>query len=59
MISKYRKAGSPYEGLKGPSFSEFVMHVVDTAEKPDEHWAPYYQFCTPCQVSFKKIAIIK
>ncbi|KAF4521883.1 hypothetical protein B566_EDAN008396 [Ephemera danica] len=59
MIAKYRKAGSRYEGLKGPSFSEFVMHVVDTADKPDEHWAPYYQFCTPCHVNFTVIAQVE
>ncbi|CAB3360465.1 Hypothetical predicted protein [Cloeon dipterum] len=59
IINKYRKPGSPYQGLKGPSFSEFVMHVVDTSDKPDEHWAPYYRFCTPCQVNFTVIAQVE
>ncbi|XP_059469933.1 carbohydrate sulfotransferase 11-like [Neocloeon triangulifer] len=59
IIHRYRKPGSPYQGLKGPSFSEFVTHVVDTSERPDEHWAPYYRFCTPCQVNFTVIAQVE
>ena len=64
IIAKYRKKNSP-RNLKptspGPTFSEFVNYITDTAgslriTKFDEHWAPYYSFCTPCQVNFTVIA---
>ncbi|XP_071545315.1 carbohydrate sulfotransferase 11-like [Panulirus ornatus] len=38
-----------------PTFSEFVNHVIDEdaqGMQPNEHWAPYYRFCSPCQVEF-------
>ncbi|XP_068220042.1 carbohydrate sulfotransferase 11-like [Palaemon carinicauda] len=38
-----------------PSFSEFVDYVIDehsNGNALDEHWAPYYKFCSPCQAKF-------
>ncbi|KAG8225636.1 hypothetical protein J437_LFUL013674 [Ladona fulva] len=55
---------------KSPTFSEFVSWVISCAKKVhsrksgtysgipgfDEHWAPYFRFCTPCAVNFTVIA---
>ncbi|KAG8225637.1 hypothetical protein J437_LFUL013671 [Ladona fulva] len=55
---------------KSPTFSEFVSWVIESARTAkknkdggytgipgfDEHWAPYFRFCTPCAVNFTVIA---
>lgn len=65
IVIKYRKNNSQASVINptstGPTFSEFVNYITDTAEsskvtKFDEHWAPYYSFCTPCHVNFSVIA---
>ncbi|XP_067000207.2 carbohydrate sulfotransferase 11 [Anabrus simplex] len=71
MVLKYRTKTEEYAALHpernitipamGPTFSEFVSYVIDTGlstthPKFDEHWAPYYSFCTPCHVNFTVIA---
>ena len=36
-----------------PTFKEFVafiLHENDEGNRLDEHWAPVYSFCNPCQV---------
>ncbi|XP_042208958.1 carbohydrate sulfotransferase 12-like [Homarus americanus] len=41
-----------------PSFSEFIEYLLDEeahGRSPNEHWAPYYRFCSPCQVHFTYI----
>lgn len=38
-----------------PTFPEFVDYLLEERAKgnaPNEHWAPYYSFCSPCQVAF-------
>ncbi|XP_063598767.1 carbohydrate sulfotransferase 11-like [Penaeus indicus] len=38
-----------------PSFPEFVDYLLAERAKgsaPNEHWAPYYSFCSPCQLPF-------
>ncbi|XP_046393315.1 carbohydrate sulfotransferase 11-like isoform X2 [Ischnura elegans] len=55
---------------KSPTFSEFVSWVIASAKEGaggsqggsqgiagfDEHWAPYFRFCTPCAVNFTVVA---
>ncbi|XP_071455462.1 carbohydrate sulfotransferase 11-like [Hetaerina americana] len=55
---------------KSPTFSEFVSWVIASAREGatgsqggsqgiagfDEHWAPYFRFCTPCAVNFTVVA---
>ncbi|XP_069952928.1 carbohydrate sulfotransferase 11-like isoform X2 [Cherax quadricarinatus] len=41
-----------------PTFSEFVDYLIDEADnnRPfNEHWAPYYTFCSTCQLHFDYI----
>ncbi|XP_068229133.1 carbohydrate sulfotransferase 11-like [Palaemon carinicauda] len=41
-----------------PSFPAFIDYVIEehrNGKAPDEHWAPYYQFCSPCQTKFDYI----
>ncbi|XP_042890743.1 carbohydrate sulfotransferase 11-like [Penaeus japonicus] len=36
-----------------PTFPEFVDYLLEERAKgrpPNEHWAPYHAFCSPCQV---------
>ncbi|XP_045119496.1 carbohydrate sulfotransferase 11-like [Portunus trituberculatus] len=38
-----------------PNFSQFVSFLIDEEREgraPNEHWAPYYKFCSPCVASF-------
>ncbi|PSN31927.1 hypothetical protein C0J52_21772 [Blattella germanica] len=67
IVAKYRKHNLLLEEPKpsptpsGPTFSEFVDYITDEAyssktQKFDEHWAPFYSFCTPCHVNFTVIA---
>ncbi|KAI8428547.1 hypothetical protein MSG28_007312 [Choristoneura fumiferana] len=49
----------------GPTFYEFVADLIqrhkalDYKVAFDEHWAPYYQFCSPCAVNFSVIAKVE
>lgn len=64
IVTKYRKKNSNSSvnpTSTGPTFSEFVNYITDTAHsskapKYDEHWAPYHSFCTPCHINFTVIA---
>lgn len=46
----------PKEEHMGPTFEEFVRYVTETRGRVDEHWAPIYDFCTPCSINFTVIA---
>lgn len=38
-----------------PTFPQFVSYLLDEDREgraPNEHWAPYYKFCSPCAISF-------
>lgn len=42
----------------GPTFSEFVQHVIyinKTKQWFDEHWSLFYKFCAPCSLNFTVI----
>ncbi|XP_039293473.1 carbohydrate sulfotransferase 10 isoform X2 [Nilaparvata lugens] len=54
IVARYRAKSSRYKG--GPTFAEFASYVADSRKRPDEHWAPFYKFCTPCAVNFTVIA---
>lgn len=54
IVHRYRDKDSKIRG--GPTFKEFIHYVMDTSKRPDEHWAPFYKFCTPCAVNFTVIA---
>jgi len=51
IVSKYRKSNST---RPEPSFEEFVDYLIDTdlALYADDHWIPFYLFCTPCLVDY-------
>ncbi|XP_034195496.2 carbohydrate sulfotransferase 11 [Osmia lignaria lignaria] len=44
-----------------PTFKEFVQYLIDTdlASYGDDHWMPYYFFCTPCIVNYDIIAKVE
>lgn len=52
-----REGVPPPAGVE-PTFREFVHYLIDTdlASYGDDHWMPYYLFCTPCLVKYDIIA---
>lgn len=49
----------------GPTFYEFIAFLIDKYKTEDqafafdEHWTPYYQFCSPCALNFSVIAKVE
>lgn len=41
-----------------PTFEEFVKYLIDTdlVHYADDHWIPYYLYCTPCYLDYEVIA---
>jgi chondroitin 4-sulfotransferase 11 len=57
IVGKYR-GKSPNEDIKiEPTFKEFVSYLIDTdlTLYADDHWIPYYLFCTPCLIDYDVI----
>ena len=54
IVSHYRKSNS---SRVEPTFEEFVDYLIDTdlALYADDHWIPFYLFCTPCLVDYDLI----
>ncbi|XP_026730042.1 carbohydrate sulfotransferase 11-like isoform X2 [Trichoplusia ni] len=66
IVAKYReKAVEIFGPIKsfGPTFYEFVSYLIDKYKENDltfdEHWTPYYRFCSPCAVNFSVIAKVE
>ncbi|CAD1474255.1 unnamed protein product, partial [Heterotrigona itama] len=75
IVEKYRKTNfiPPEEYLvirrkdvpqpKGiePTFREFVQYLIhtDLANYGDDHWMPYYLYCTPCLLDYDIIAKVE
>jgi chondroitin 4-sulfotransferase 11 len=68
IIAEHReKATKIFGTIKsyGPTFYEFVAYLIAKYKSEgskitfDEHWAPFYQFCTPCAVNFTVIARVE
>ncbi|RLU14792.1 hypothetical protein DMN91_012679 [Ooceraea biroi] len=56
-----RREGVPPPAGVEPTFREFVDYMIDTdlASYGDDHWMPYYLFCTPCLVKYDIIAKVE
>ena len=54
IVNKYRKNHSNQQLKREPSFEEFVHYLIDTdlALYADDHWIPYYLYCTPCLIDY-------
>ena len=53
IVATYRK--QPIVGHPEPTFEEFVHYLIDDhfmLLTLEEHWAPYYMFCSPCVVNY-------
>ncbi|KAI5636389.1 sulfotransferase family domain-containing protein [Phthorimaea operculella] len=66
IIAKHRKKATNTLGpirSFGPTFYEFVAYLIENHRTKnvdfDEHWSPYYQFCTPCAANFSVIAKVE
>ncbi|XP_067009624.1 carbohydrate sulfotransferase 11 [Anabrus simplex] len=44
-----------------PTFNEFVRYLLDTdlSNYADDHWIPYYLYCTPCLLKYDIIAKVE
>ncbi|XP_046387638.1 carbohydrate sulfotransferase 11-like [Ischnura elegans] len=43
-----------------PTFQEFVRYLIDEdLTRADDHWIPYYLFCTPCLLRYDFIAKVE
>ncbi|XP_076664845.1 carbohydrate sulfotransferase 11 isoform X2 [Andrena cerasifolii] len=44
-----------------PTFNEFVQYLIhtDLASYGDDHWMPYYLFCTPCVLDYDIVAKVE
>ncbi|XP_011701472.1 PREDICTED: carbohydrate sulfotransferase 11-like [Wasmannia auropunctata] len=56
-----RREGVPPPTGKEPTFREFVDYMIETdlGSYGDDHWMPYYLFCTPCLVKYDIIAKVE
>jgi len=56
-----RREGVPPPAGVEPTFREFVNYVIDTdlGSYGDDHWMPYYLFCTPCLVKYDIITKVR
>ncbi|XP_050343094.1 carbohydrate sulfotransferase 11 [Nymphalis io] len=66
IVAEHREAATKVMGpinSFGPTFYEFVAYLITRYSSDsatfDEHWAPYYKFCTPCAVNFTVIAKVE
>ncbi|KAG7203788.1 hypothetical protein KM043_013809 [Ampulex compressa] len=55
-----RERGPPPAGIE-PTFREFVHYLIhtDLGSYGDDHWMPYYLYCTPCVLSYDIIAKVE
>jgi len=51
IVSEHRKSNAT---RKEPTFEEFVEYLIhtDLSLYADDHWLPFYLFCTPCLVDY-------
>ncbi|KAK6621259.1 hypothetical protein RUM43_011565 [Polyplax serrata] len=44
-----------------PTFREFILYLINLnlAHYADDHWIPYYLFCTPCLLRYDVIAKVE
>lgn len=56
IVAKYRQSGSENAQME-PTFDEFARYLADTdlSLYADDHWIPYYLFCTPCLIDYDLI----
>ncbi|XP_011164292.1 carbohydrate sulfotransferase 11 isoform X2 [Solenopsis invicta] len=56
-----RREGVPPPAGVEPTFREFVDYLIETdlGSYGDDHWMPYYLFCTPCLVKYDIIAKVE
>ncbi|CAH2075178.1 unnamed protein product, partial [Iphiclides podalirius] len=68
IVTEHREQATKILGpikSDGPTFHEFVAYLIAQHRSLgpnmvyDEHWAPYYQFCSPCAVNFSVIAKVE
>ncbi|XP_045512825.1 carbohydrate sulfotransferase 11-like [Pieris brassicae] len=66
IVTEHRDAASKILGnIKsfGPTFYEFIAYLISKQKSKtitfDEHWAPYYQFCSPCAINFTVISKVE
>ncbi|CAG9560262.1 unnamed protein product [Danaus chrysippus] len=66
IVAEHREAATKVLGpIKsfGPTFYEFVAYLISKYESGtltfDEHWAPFYKFCSPCALNYTVVAKVE
>ena len=56
IVAKHRSPTSNQSRIE-PTFAEFVDYLIQTdlTLYADDHWIPFYLFCTPCLVDYDVI----
>ncbi|XP_050576494.1 carbohydrate sulfotransferase 11-like isoform X1 [Bombus affinis] len=56
-----RRNGEPPPAGIEPTFREFVQYLIhtDLANYGDDHWMPYYLYCTPCVIDYDILAKVE
>ena len=54
IVSKYRAKMNETITKREPTFAEFAQYIIDTNLNAyaDDHWIPFYLYCTPCLVRY-------
>lgn len=59
IVKQFRQHASEKNDTNvGPSFKEFLQYILyryETKKQFDEHWCPYWKFCTPCSINYTVI----
>ncbi|RZF40956.1 hypothetical protein LSTR_LSTR013211 [Laodelphax striatellus] len=57
----YWQSNQPEPAGIEPTFLEFVRYLISTdlLSYADDHWIPYYLFCTPCLLKYDLIAKVE
>ncbi|XP_011500396.1 PREDICTED: carbohydrate sulfotransferase 11-like [Ceratosolen solmsi marchali] len=56
-----RRSGQPGPAGTEATWREFVDYIIatDLASYADDHWMPYYLYCTPCLIKYDFIAKVE
>ncbi|XP_043471620.1 carbohydrate sulfotransferase 9-like [Leptopilina heterotoma] len=56
-----RKIGTPAPAGIEPTWREFIDYLINTdlGSYADDHWMPYYLYCTPCLLNYDFIAKVE
>lgn len=58
IVKRFREHKTENESNVAPTFKEFLQFIVQSykdKKRLDEHWSPYWKFCTTCSINYTLI----